>query len=41
MEKTLDLRAKEGTYKGKKVPAYTEYIDNSFVEEALKLAGVK
>jgi NitT/TauT family transport system substrate-binding protein len=41
MEKTIDLRAKEGTYKGKKVPAYTEYIDNSFVEEAQKLAGVK
>ncbi|HKX51845.1 MAG TPA: hypothetical protein VJQ48_15550, partial [Candidatus Binatia bacterium] len=41
MEKTLDLRAKEGTYKGKKVPAYTEYLDSSFVEEAQKLAGVK
>ena len=41
MEKTIDLRAKEGTYKGKKVPAYTEYVDNSFVEEAQKLAGVK
>jgi NitT/TauT family transport system substrate-binding protein len=41
MEKTIDLRAKEGTYKGKKVPAYTEYIDNSLVEEAQKLAGVK
>jgi ABC-type nitrate/sulfonate/bicarbonate transport system substrate-binding protein len=41
MEKTIDLREKEGTYKGKKVPAYTEYVDNSFVEEAHKLAGVK
>jgi NitT/TauT family transport system substrate-binding protein len=41
MEKTIDLRAKEGTYKGKKVPSYTEYVDNSFVEEAQKLAGVK
>jgi NitT/TauT family transport system substrate-binding protein len=41
MEKTIDLRAKEGTYKGKKVPAYTEFIDNSLVEEAHKLAGVK
>jgi NitT/TauT family transport system substrate-binding protein len=41
MEKTIDLRAQEGTYKGKKVPAYTEFIDNSLVEEAQKLAGVK
>jgi hypothetical protein len=41
MEKTIDLRAKEGTYKGKKVPSYTEYVDNSFVEEAQKLAAVK
>jgi NitT/TauT family transport system substrate-binding protein len=41
MEKTIDLRAQEGTYKGKKVPAYTEFIDNSLVEEAQKLAGIK
>ncbi len=41
MEKTIDLRAKEGTYKGKKVPSYTEYVDNTFVEEAQKLAAVK
>jgi NitT/TauT family transport system substrate-binding protein len=41
MEKTIDLRAKEGTYKGKKVPAYTEFVDNSLVEEAQKLALVK
>lgn len=41
MEKTIDLRAKEGTYKGRKVPAYTEFVDNSFIEEAQKLAGVK
>ena len=37
----MDLRAKEGTYKGKKVPAYTEFIDNSLVEEALKIAAGK
>jgi ABC-type nitrate/sulfonate/bicarbonate transport system substrate-binding protein len=41
MEKTIELRAKEGTYKGKKVPAYTEFVDNSLIEEAQKLAGFK
>lgn len=41
MEKTIDLRAKEGTYKGKKVPVYTEFVDNSLIEDAQKLAGVK
>jgi NitT/TauT family transport system substrate-binding protein len=41
MEKTLALRAKEGIYKGKQVPPYTNYIDNSLNEEAQKLAGFK
>lgn len=41
MQKTMDLRIKEGTYKGKPVPPYTNYLDNSFVEEAQKLAGFK
>jgi ABC-type nitrate/sulfonate/bicarbonate transport system substrate-binding protein len=40
MEKTIDLRVTGGIYKGRKVPAYTQFIDNSFVEEAQKLAGV-
>ena len=41
MDKTMDLRIKEGTYKGKTVPPYTNYIDSSLVEEAQKLAGFK
>jgi NitT/TauT family transport system substrate-binding protein len=38
-DKTMDLRAKEGIYQGKKIPPMTEYIDNSLIDEALKLAG--
>ncbi|HXG51369.1 MAG TPA: ABC transporter substrate-binding protein [candidate division Zixibacteria bacterium] len=41
MEKTIELRVKEGLYKGKKVPSYTEFVDNSLIEEAQKLAGFK
>jgi len=38
-DKTMDLRAKEGTYQGKKVPPASDYVDNSIIEEALKLIG--
>jgi ABC-type nitrate/sulfonate/bicarbonate transport system substrate-binding protein len=38
-DKTMDLRAKEGIYQGKKVPAMTEYVDSSLIEEALKQLG--
>lgn len=41
MEKTMELRVKEGTYKGKKVPPHSDYVDNSLIEEAQKLAGFK
>lgn len=41
MEKTMELRAKEGMYKGQKAPPYTDYVDSSFVEEALKQLGQK
>lgn len=41
MEKTMQLRVKEGLYKGKKVPPYTEYVDSSFIEEAQRRAGIK
>ena len=41
MEKTVELRVKEGTYKGKRVPSYTEFVDNTFIEEAQRLAGFK
>jgi hypothetical protein len=37
----MELRAKEGHYKGKKVPAMTDYVDPSLIEEAQKLAGFK
>lgn len=38
-DKTMDLRAKEGAYQGKKVPPASDYVDNSFIEEALKQLG--
>ena len=38
-DKTMELRAKEGTYQGKKVPPATDYVDNSIIDEALKLTG--
>ena len=38
-DKTMDLRAKEGAYQGKKVPPVSDYVDNSFIEEALKGLG--
>ncbi|MBI4529565.1 MAG: ABC transporter substrate-binding protein [Deltaproteobacteria bacterium] len=41
MEKTMELRAKEGIYKDKKVPPYTNYVDNSLVEEAQRQLGLK
>lgn len=41
MEKTMQLRVKQGLYKGKKVPSYTEYVDSSFIEEAQRQAGIK
>lgn len=38
-DKTMELRAKEGTYQGKKIPPASDYVDNSFIEEALKQIG--
>jgi ABC-type nitrate/sulfonate/bicarbonate transport system substrate-binding protein len=38
-DKTMDLRAKEGIYQGKKVPPMTDYVDNTLIEEALKQLG--
>jgi NitT/TauT family transport system substrate-binding protein len=38
-DKTMDLRAKEGTYQGKKVPPASDYVDNSIIDEALKQLG--
>jgi ABC-type nitrate/sulfonate/bicarbonate transport system substrate-binding protein len=38
-DKTMDLRAKEGIYQGKKMPTASDYVDNSFIEEALKQIG--
>jgi len=38
-DKTMDLRAKEGAYQGKKIPPMTDYVDSSLIDEALKLAG--
>jgi ABC-type nitrate/sulfonate/bicarbonate transport system substrate-binding protein len=38
-DKTMDLRAKEGTYQGKKIPPASDYVDNSMIEEALKAIG--
>ena len=40
-DKTMELRVKDGMYQDKKVPAMTDYVDSSFNEEALKLAGNK
>lgn len=40
-DKTMDLRAKEGIYQGKKIPPMTDYVDSSLNDEALKLAAVK
>ena len=38
-DKTMNLRAKEGSYQGKKIPPASDYVDNSFIEEALKSLG--
>ncbi len=38
-DKTMDLRAKEGTYQGKKIPPASDYVDNSLIEEALRQLG--
>ena len=38
-DKTMDLRAKEGAYQGKKIPPASDYVDSSMNDEALKLAG--
>lgn len=38
-DKTMELRVKEGAYQGKKVPPASDYVDNSFIEEALKQIG--
>ena len=35
-DKTMELRAKEGLYQGKKIPPLTDFVDNSYIEEALK-----
>jgi NitT/TauT family transport system substrate-binding protein len=40
-DKTMELRVKDGMYQGKKVPPASDYVDTSFVEEALKLAAAK
>ncbi|HZD41519.1 MAG TPA: ABC transporter substrate-binding protein, partial [Terriglobales bacterium] len=36
MKKTMGLRVADGMYKGKKVPSYSEFVDDSYVKEALK-----
>jgi ABC-type nitrate/sulfonate/bicarbonate transport system substrate-binding protein len=38
-DKTMELRAKEGIYHDKKIPQVGDYLDNSLIDEALKLAG--
>ncbi len=38
-DRTMDLRAKEGTYQGKKIPPASDFVDNSYIEEALKQLG--
>jgi len=38
-DKTMDLRAKEGIYQGKKMPTASDYVDNAIIEEAIKQAG--
>lgn len=40
-DKTMELRAKEGHYQGKKIPSMTEYVDSSLNDEAIKLAGIR
>ena len=40
-DKTMELRAKEGAYQGKKTPPASDYVDSSLNDEALKLAGLK
>ncbi len=36
MKKTMDLRVADGMYKGKKVPVWTDFIDDSYNAEAKK-----
>lgn len=38
-DKTMDLRAKEGIYQGRKIPSSSEFVDNSLIQEALKQLG--
>ncbi len=40
-DKTMDLRAKEGAYQGKKIPPMSDYVDDSLIEEAKKQLGIK
>jgi ABC-type nitrate/sulfonate/bicarbonate transport system substrate-binding protein len=40
-DKTMELRAKEGIYQGKKIPPMGEYVDSSLNDEALKMLGAK
>ncbi|MEO6163586.1 MAG: ABC transporter substrate-binding protein [Candidatus Binatia bacterium] len=40
-DKTMELRAKEGHYKGKTIPPMSDFVDSSMIEEAQKLAGFK
>ena len=40
-DKTMELRVKDGMYQGKKVPPASDYVDTSYVEEALKLAAAR
>jgi NitT/TauT family transport system substrate-binding protein len=40
-DKTMALRVKDGAYQGKKAPPMSDYVDNSYIEEALKLLGGK
>lgn len=40
-DKTMELRAKEGHYKDKKIPPMSDFVDSSMIEEAQKLAGFK
>lgn len=38
-DKTMELRAKEGIYQGKKIPSAGDYVDPTLIDESLKLAG--
>jgi ABC-type nitrate/sulfonate/bicarbonate transport system substrate-binding protein len=40
-DKTMDLRAKEGVYQGKKIPPMSDYVDDSLIEEAKRQLGIK